>query len=183
MVNCAWHIQRNLIKKLSHLSKADKALYNKVISLPFISRKSKFEDLVKEIKKSKLITSNEKEYLEGLLIRKEKWAKSVLKDSFGGGVNTTSRVEGLHGILRKYLTSKSSLQNVFYAFREIEDIQIDKFENEYISIKDRAKAQNIKFIQELKAKYPEYVVCKIIGKYFKALNYDQTLEIRKNNQW
>lgn len=171
-----WHIQRNIVKKFSGLSKKDKDLYNKVVALPFISRKTKFETYVKELTKSKALSTDEKRYLEDLLSRKDKWAKHVIKSQFGGGVSTTSRVEGLHSVLRKYLTSKSSIQNVFYCFREIEDSQIEKFNNEFYTIKDVKSAETLIFLQKIKEVYPEYTVKKMVSKYFKSLDYTQTIE-------
>jgi len=90
--------------------------------LPFLSRRSKFEEYVKDLKKSNKLSAEEKN-----VEKEENWAKSSLKSSFAGGVMMISRVEGLHGVLRKYLTSKSSFQNIFYAFREVEDTQIERF--------------------------------------------------------
>jgi len=146
------------VKNFRSLAKNNRGLYQKAISLPFISRKEKFEDYVKELKKSKDLKKNEKKYLDNLLIRKNRWAKCLMKGIFGGGISTTSRVEGLHAVLKKYLTSRSSLQNVFYAFREIEEIQLIKFQDEFNLRSKNVNPSQIDFIQKLKPTLPEYAV-------------------------
>jgi len=86
-------------------------------------------------------------------LKKEKWAKCETKHTFAGGVCTTSRIEGLHGVLKKYVTSTSSLQNVLFCFREIEYTQIQKFNDEYTFKRvDESNKQNTTFIEELKKK-------------------------------
>jgi len=48
-------------KKFSGLAQRNQEIYQKVMQLPFISRKSKFLDFVKEIEKSKDVSQSEKD--------------------------------------------------------------------------------------------------------------------------
>ena len=169
------------MKHFSGLTKKDKSLYQKVISLPFISRQKKFDEYIKELRKSALLSKKEKDYLNSLLERRQRWAKTMIKHSFGGGISTTSRIEGLHAVLKKYLNSKSSLQNIFYCFREIEDTQIEKFSKEFNFVKNTLDTREINFIKELEERYPKYVVKKLIQKYIKSLNYNFSIEKSKGN--
>ena len=41
MLNCGWHIHRNIVKNFRSLTKNNQGLFKKVSSLPFISRKEK----------------------------------------------------------------------------------------------------------------------------------------------
>ena len=130
VMHCGWHIQKKMLKNFAALANSDPVLYRKLISLPFISRKSKFDDYVTELNEN--ISSHKQRQLFRILINnKHQWAKSTLKEEFGGGVSTTSRVEGLYGVLQKCLNSKSSLQNIFYCFREIEEVQIEKYHSTF----------------------------------------------------
>jgi len=161
VINCAWHIQRNIVKHLSGLAKKDKPLYQKALALPFISRKRKFEEYIDDLQSSSLLSTKEKNYLKELLSRKERWARSVIKSSFGGGISTSSRIEGLHVVLKRFLNSRSSLQNVFYSFREIEDAQLEMFSKEIYLRKAPDNIKDINFIKELEENYSEYIVKKI----------------------
>ena len=119
---------------------------------------------------------------ECLLSRKERWAKCAIKLKFGAGVCTTSRVEGLHGVLKKTLTSRSGLQSVFHCFRKVETTQIDKFNNEFYLNKSELLILRNDFMTEVKTKYSNYVAEKIASKFVKALNYNQSVEDNRRNR-
>jgi len=92
---------------------------------------SKFEAIFEELESSDHVSDPQFEYLKMKLAKKNQWGKCFINKSFGGGVSTTSQVEGLHSTRKKYLTSSSSLKEVFYFFRKLEKIKISKFVEEF----------------------------------------------------
>jgi len=141
------------------------------LNLPFITSKEKFLSVVEELMDSEDITEKQQEYLKTKLKTKQTWAKCFLKETFVGGVSTTSRVEGLHALQRRYLTSNSNLQNLFYSFRSIEKTQLIKYEQEFRKWTKALTAQKINLLEKIKTDFPEYVYKKIYPKFCKALNY------------
>lgn len=141
--------------KLTALNKKDNDLYKKIINLPFVTSVEKFDSVIEAFEDSESPSENEKEYLQLKLQTKNKWAKCKTKTSFRGGVSTTSRIEGLHGVLRRYLNSTSSLQKVFFSFREIELTTISKFHDEFNrhSKQQIISANPLKAIEESHSKY------------------------------
>lgn len=170
MLLCGWHIQRNLVSKLSGLAKRNKEIYNLILSLPFITSESKFTESVNKIKNAGL-TNQELDYINLKLKTKTKWAKSYTKSVFCGGVSTTSRVEGLHGILKKHLNSNSNLQKVFSSFRHIEKSQLDKFCNEYNRHTIKGSIIDTSILKSIEEEFPTYIYKKIFPKFSKALAY------------
>ena len=161
--------------------KKDEGLYKKALSLPFIANADKFEETLKEIYKSKHLSKDQIDYIKKKVLKKNLWAKCCLKTSFAGGVSTTSRIEGLHAIQKKYLIANSSLQKVFKSFRFIENSQELKFYEEFSRHKICNQTENINALEELKKKISEYVYKKITSKYFKGINYNK--ELIRENTW
>jgi len=149
----------------------DADLYNKIISLPFLTSEDKFKDIFNEVKDSEHITENQSDYLEEKFQSKKMWARCFLKDRFIGGVSTTSRVEGFHAKQKAYLTSNSNLQQIFHSFRSIEKIQVSNFKEEFSCHKGGALIENINSLSELKKKISEYVFKKIHSRFCTGLNY------------
>ena len=133
-VICGWHVQKNLISRFAKLVKKNRALYDKIISLPFITSNTKFNDAIDEINESEDINEEQKDYIEAKLANKKEWTKCLLKSNFVGGVSTTSRIEGFHAVQKRYLTSDGGLQKIFHSFRFIENTQITKFQEEFEDI-------------------------------------------------
>ena len=134
----------------------------------------KFQNLIDEIEESNLVTDEQFNYLEKKLERKGSWAKCYIKTKFNGGISTTSRVEGLHAVQKKFINSSSSLLDVFKCFRLIEKRQISKFENEFLkhNNEDAKKASNsINSLKEIKENFSQYFYKKIYSKFTLALNY------------
>jgi len=183
MLLCGWHIQRNLISKLSALAKKDKKLYDKIINLPFVTCTNKFEEIIGEVKKSKTLSRIEFDYIQEKLKTKSKWAKSITKSQFCGGVCTTSRIEGLHGVLKRHLNANSSINKVFNCFRQLEIAQSQKHDQEFL----RHQKQEQKFqsnpLKEIEKKYPEYIYKKIAPKFSKSLNYILGQNGRSKSSW
>ena len=128
---CGWHLQKNLRSKFTNLSRSDPDLYKKILKLPFTLKKEEFEEIVDLVSDSKDVSEAQINYLDGKLLCKTKWARCFIKNEFAGGVSTTSRVEVLHSLQKKNMTSSSSLQKVFHSFRLLEKRQISKFSEEY----------------------------------------------------
>jgi len=93
---CGWHLQKNLVCHLSKFKASNTDLYNKTISLPFVTAVDKFEKIVQDIRNDDNLSNKQKEYIELKLKTKNMWGKCFLKTSFIGGVSTTSRVEAIH---------------------------------------------------------------------------------------
>ena len=182
MLLCGWHIQRNFISKFSGMSKRNKKIYDMVLNLPFISCEKKFEEILEEIFASEDLTETEINYLNVKLQAKERWAKCRTKLSFCGGVCTTSRIEGLHAILKRHLNSNSSLQKLFNCFRQIEETQLEKFTEEYNRHAKKSAEIDAVPLKEIKKKFSEYIYKKLAPKFSKALNYILEKD-RKFNTW
>ena len=99
------------------------------------------------------------------------WAKCLLKSKFTGGVSTTSRVECLHSVQKRYFTSNTNLQQVFHGFRSIEKTQILRFNEEFSGFTSDLLQKNINSLKDIKEKFPEYIYTKICPKFEKGLNY------------
>jgi len=156
---------------LSSLAKKDQELYKKAISLPFISDRDKFKKVYQELKDSPELSDNQSKYLEKRYNIRELWAKAYLKSSYGGGISTTSRVESFHAKLKKHLTSSSNLQKVFVVFRQLEQIQIERFKEEFLRHGEITSIEKLDFITKIKEDYSQYVSMRIFSKFLKALNY------------
>src|SRR5690349_14327712 len=80
----------------------------KIINLSFMMDENKFRSTLEEaVDDEEAISDKKFDYLKVKLKDKKKWAKCLLKSKFSDGVSTTSRVEGLHAIQKKFLTSSS----------------------------------------------------------------------------
>ena len=61
-----------------------------------------------------------KTYLEGLLQKKDKWAKSQLSEIFNVEITTTSRAESCNAVIKKYLNSKSEISDLICFIHDFE---------------------------------------------------------------
>ena len=111
-------LQRNSASKFSFLLKENKELYDQVLELPFMTRKEKFDETIKELKKPGLLNDSQLNYLEMKLKIKDKWAKCLIKENFTVGISTTSRIESMHSVLSDRLNSNSRLNEVFDVFKK-----------------------------------------------------------------
>lgn len=182
MLLCAWHIQRNLVSHLSGLAKKDKDLYDLLLSLPFVTCQEKFESIIEKANSSNTITQGELDYLEEKLKTKRKWSKSYTKHIFTGGICTTSRVEGLHGILRNALNSSSALTTVFSCFKMIEETELTKFKEEFNRHSRLQIQTNSNPVLKMKEQFSDYVYRKMIDKFNKSLAY-RCEPLKKKSTW
>lgn len=181
---CAWHLQRHFVSRFSGLCKRNRSLYDKAIILPFIKREEKFDKLIEELKKPGNMTEEEKKYLDSKLETKHTWAKCCLKNRFAAGVSTTSRIEGMHKMLKDYLNSNSTLTELFATFVKIETNQIQTYEEEFQrhSKNIETVANNCKLIEELSKIYSPYILKKMKQKFNKSLSYKNE-EIISAKSW
>ena len=100
------------------------------------------------------------------------------------GICTTSRVESLHNTLKDYLTSNSRLIQVFYAFKKIESIQIDKFINEYNNGKEKkeGKFSDGHLMAELRKTITPYALKKVERRLNNVISYT-IQDSSKFNSW
>ena len=61
---CGWHIQKNLISHFSSLSKKDRSLYQRTISLPFVTNEVKYQKILSDIQNSQDVSDTQKEYIK-----------------------------------------------------------------------------------------------------------------------
>ena len=162
------------------MKKKDSSLYNKIISLPFITNENKFEDILEDVFDSEDVSDSQKDYLEEKLKGKELWAKCYLKHKFSGGISTTSRIEGLHAQQKRYMTSNSSLTKLFVSFRKIEQVQFTAFKDELTRHKKISQSQQIALLKEIESVCSEYAFKRILPKFYKSLNYTKKT-LRKHN--
>lgn len=170
IILCGWHIQKHFLKRFAKVKQKDSKLYNQIISLPFITCPEKFEDVVDEIFDSEDVSEKQKDYLELKLETKKLWAKCYLKFKFAGGVSTTSRIEGLHAHQKRYMTSNSSLTNLFNSFRKIEEIQVNTLKNELSRHNNNYEDQPLIILKEIEDVCTEYAFKRILPKFYKGLN-------------
>ena len=112
---CQWHISQNLKKLFSFLSNVNmKTVYDKVLSLIKINDPKKFDDLCEEIQKalkSKKYTKSY-QYFERICSIKEKWASCLVPKMFTVGIHTTSRIESVNAVIKKYVNSTSEISDI-----------------------------------------------------------------------
>ena len=99
--------------------------------MPFIKDVDRFDATIDALRNSDHVTKEQLDYLDLKLEKKDKWALCYIKKAFAGGICTSSRVEGLHAVQKKYLTSSSSLKKVFESFKKLEKTQLAKFKEEF----------------------------------------------------
>ena len=137
-----------------------------------MTNETKFDQIIDTIRRSPDLTKDQIKYLENKLEKKEKWAKYITKEQFTAGVSTTSRVEGLHSVQKKYLTSSSSLKKVFYSFRSLEKQQITRFQEEFNEKSKNLESINgIASLKVFKEDFSSYVYIRIAAKYKLAIDY------------
>ena len=180
---CAWHLQRNFASKFASVSKQNQELYEKILNLPFVTMKEKFDETIKELKKPNVLNQTQLQYLDSKIQIKSQWAKCLIKEHFAVGVSTTSRIESMHHILAEKLNSNSRLSEVLSVFKEIEKSQISKFKEEFSRHKKKLNNQltQSQLTQKLSEIYTPYALKKLEQKFSKCLSY--TFEQKDKDKW
>ena len=174
---CSWHVQRNLVSKFCYISKTNPELYKKITNLPFITNQANFEEIIDTLRSSNDIPKEQIQYLDKKLEKKINGQNVLQKKEFAGGVSTTSRVEGLHAVQKKYLTSSSTLNKVFYSFRTLEKQQIARFQEEFQGNLKTESIEGIESLKIFKEKFSLYIYRRIATKYKLAIDYIKVQEI------
>jgi hypothetical protein len=167
------------LKILSHFihlnkgSKEEKELYSKIVKLPFEKSILKLNLSIDDILKSKLYNAELRNYIENQFNNKKKWSRAYMLEHFTCGLFTTQRVESIHGIMSKVLSSNASLQEVleFYQNREFQNNSIIE-EKETKILKITSKSfDKLKLFQYFISITTDYILNKIKYEYELSLNY------------
>jgi len=100
--------------------KLEKAEIEKLINLPYCSSKTEFEDFYQKLLNLDL-TKETKDYYAAKYQEKEKWCMAFKKTLPCLKINTTSRIEGLNGIIKKNISVSNGLLELFYRLIEVSD--------------------------------------------------------------
>ena len=109
---CQWHIKQSFNKNFSYLSAMNYGyLKEKIITLIWLEDQDTFsrnyEEIIKDLEARKLHKSIN--YLKDMHSIRNKWARSFLPWTFTGGVHTTSRVESVNSLIKRYVNSGSEV--------------------------------------------------------------------------
>ncbi|XP_016167999.1 protein FAR1-RELATED SEQUENCE 5-like [Arachis ipaensis] len=109
---CAWHLYRNAceaIKNSKFLDGLKHLMYGNFFPEEFERR---WHNLISEYG----LSGNE--WLQKTYGIKEMWASSYLNDKFFGGIRTTSQCEGIHSLIKNYISKKCYLLELIHNFNE-----------------------------------------------------------------
>jgi len=174
---CAWHIQQGLKKRFAYLNKGNnkqkKKIYNKIIMLPLADYPGKFEEDLEFILQSEFLKVEEKKYLETKSLFKEKWVKGYMKTDFCSGMFTSSRIEAMHRVMKRFLRSSTQLTELFQVFKELEEKEIYKFKDEIqrYQKKENKKLEESELFKHFKGLYSEYALNKLKDQLIESVNY------------
>ena len=187
---CGWHVQLNFkkhfagfkktLKKKSKLIKIlvinfllelELDFYDRIIHLPFNPSKNKFKEICKEIKDSDIIATETKEYFENLCESQEKWSLAFRKEESIIGVQTTSRIESLHNLIKNYIRSKCSLTELvirlicFAKVKNSQNVEEEKISNDVFNL----LSKNL-ILANIKEKYSNYAYQKCLISFAQSLS-------------
>lgn len=177
---CGWHIARNLdtyYRSKKGLRTEELAILR---NLPFETDTGKFNEKVENLKLNEEI-KNTKEYFERIISKSKQYAVCFIKDTFTSGINTTSRIESIHSQLSSSLTSCSSLQKVYDAFKDIERVEADKFEDELKIVKNPIPENPM--LLNLSQTYSSYAIKKFIPNLNLVSSYKVDPSIDEIDNW
>ena len=120
---CSWHVARNFSRKFGFLSQENDDLKKKIVNLPYLYSKERFEEDVNEITKflKEQELKNSESYLSNVLQKKTQWARSFHNTVFDADIITTSRVESWNAAIKTYLNSRSEISDVIKFIDTIEE--------------------------------------------------------------
>lgn len=123
------------------------------------------------ISESEIISEENKHYIKELNKSKEKWALAFRKEEYILGIQTTSRMESLHSMIKNIIRSKCSLIELSirllnFAHGKNTTIIEDKVEASVIE----ALSQTF-ILRKIKEKYSGYIFNKCVINYIKASNF------------
>ena len=77
--------------------------FEDIITLPFNNSRHSYEEIMNKILDSTNISDDNKKYIKSLDETKEKWSLTWRKEEFIIGIQTTSRMESLHAMVKKFI--------------------------------------------------------------------------------
>jgi hypothetical protein len=179
----------NRFKKWDSGGKKAKDLFNKMKYVCFIKDVKKFEDTCQLIMDFIDKNSDDYNYMQQLFSKKKKYALCYLKSKFCGGINCTSRVESVNHVLSLYLSSKARLQEVILAFRKIELVQYDSFNESsfkqkkvFVKLGNNISSKNPDVLPLLEI-YSPYCLTKFLNEEALLAHYTITKTNFSNTQW
>jgi zinc finger SWIM domain-containing protein 3 len=111
---CAWHIMRKLPMKWGRKPNKDR-LTEQVKYVVYGSvTKKEFEDRWGELMNK--LGYEDDSWFNELFQMRDRWVPVFLNSRFWAGMTTTQRVEGMNGLLKKFLTNKTSLGDFVLQF-------------------------------------------------------------------
>jgi hypothetical protein len=174
---CSWHVQQNLKKRFTYLNRGHDQtksdLYKKIINLPYSDYLEEFNISFNEIKRSKFISKELKQYLEDKVKEKDFWVKACMKTKFCCGMCTTSRIEGKHKVLKQFLNTGKRLTELFSTVKELESMEISNLKNEVQRSTKLERARQAKFdiIKHFQQIYTPYVIERLKDNLLESTNY------------
>jgi len=179
---CRWHILQNFAKNFSYL--AGMKLTNvreKILALPYVELKEDFEQNFSDIKKVLEEKKFEKSlsYLNKMYQIKRKWVEAFLPDQFTGGVHTTSRVESLNALIKRYLSSKNEISDLIRFLKNFEEKFVfdeNILESENISKEKDQNVESKNKTQSIKHQYETHPILLDLKTYVSQLIFVKHLE-------
>lgn len=177
---CTFHIIRNIQKSLAN--------YLKVWGLPF---KSEFVPVLKETRvelfEEKFKTFREKyehnvqsesskkiqQYLDGLYLKKEKWAYCYTSDIFTAGMRSTQRNESINHKIKTFILSciRTNICRLVEIFKIIKDEEMEKLDQIKLKIKSKQFGENDHLFNQLLKVVSPVIASKIYLQYSKSFGY------------
>lgn len=182
LLKCAWHLEQNLKKKVSHLNKGKKDLYETIVSLPYLRYEQDYHMSYDEIIQNEALDKKFIDYFKDINQSKELWVKCFIKKHFTCGMVTSSRVESKHRVLKEYLNGASRLGDVYACFKLLENQEKEVLKNEIqkFSRKENENLDQYDLIKQAKNIYSEYVISLLKANIFQSIHYEVNPE---ENDW
>jgi len=146
-------------------------LYDEIINLPFIASEKKYVEILTQVEESEVIPLEKKSYLKNLDGTKEKWCLAYRKEENILGIQTTSRMESLHAMMKSILTSRCSLTELLirlldFAFAKSLQESESKTTNEVMNL----LSKNL-ILSRVKEICSDYIYQKCVMNFVQASNF------------
>eukprot|EP00347_Sterkiella_histriomuscorum_P023960 403332789 len=133
---CQWHMQQNFKKRFLFLKRIHqgqaKLLYKYIVyGLIYEENQKVFETTLNLVFQSvDLIGSHNLEYLQKLMLIKEKWTSAFAPTIFLAKTHTTSRIEAVNSQIKARVHQRSTLVEIFQMFQDLEQRLHDRIQGE-----------------------------------------------------
>jgi len=102
-------------------SGTSKLLYNHIIDSIYCDQPKRFTELQDVIfQQNEYLDASKIDYLRKLFLIKEKWATAHLPNIFTGGMNTMTKSESMNYFIKKAMTERFTLVDLFIEILKIE---------------------------------------------------------------